>query len=260
MSTFAIHLDFAAALVADADRSRRVAAILMRPCFAGLERLYAHRGDRWVSQTDRSETRIVEVLLDRSNKAASFETKRNREMNASAEIQNGTQDREETPTRFYAELCFPVSPSEVEATVMAVGELAAVLDSSAGFIAVEPSYELAHKLAVGGSKPLMREQLSRQRAIARRGRDWHYKELATKVSGLEWGTFLGAGHLAQIDLDAVRISGAFERVVSVTPSLAFLQLTAEPRDDLSGEVELRLPRALEAVRPLLMNLSDVNLD
>jgi hypothetical protein len=226
----------------------------------GLERLSAHRGDRWIAQPEKSEARIAEILLDRGNKAAALETKRSRELVASAEIQNGTQDRAETPTRFYAELSFPVSLPDIEATIAAIGDLASALDTGSGFVAVEPDYELAHEVAVAGSKPRARANLSERRRIERRGRDWHYKELATKIAGPEWVTFLGAGHLAHVDLDQIRTTSAFERVAQVSPSLAYLQVTANPLDDLSGELEVRLPRAREALQPLLMDLSDVNLD
>lgn len=42
--------------------------------------------------------------------------------------------------------------------------------------------------------------------------------------------------------------------------MAFLQVTEDPLDDLSGELERRLPPAREALRPLLMDIGDVNLE
>src|SRR5678815_3084426 len=258
MTTLAVRFDFFAALVDEHERCRRVAAILMRPCFSLLERVSAHRGDRWLDHTEKSETKIVEILQDGSNRAVALETKRRRPLAANAEVQNGTQDRAETPTRFRAKLVFPV-PADVEGTVTALIDLASTLRAGAGFVAAEPTYDLAHHLALGGSKPKMRPGLSERHAIERRGRDWHYQELPTKLAGPEWGTFLGAQHLSALDLDAVRASGAFYRFVAASPVLAFLQLTADPADAVREDFEPKLEAARKALAPILMDLRDVHL-
>ena len=48
----------------------------------------------------------------------------------------------------------------------------------------------------------------------------------------------------------------FERIVEVTPSLYFLQLTADPVDDLSPEIEERYRRAREALASVLLDTTD----
>lgn len=124
---------------------------------------------------------------------------------------------------------------------------------------MEPSHGLAHRIAAGVSLPKERDGLSSLRRLGRRARDWKSEQLATKVPTLEWGTFLGGAHLAQVDLDRIQASGAFARVVS-TPAMAYLQVTEDPLDDLPGELETRLPKAREALQTLLMDLGDVNLE
>jgi hypothetical protein len=88
-------------------------------------------------------------------------------------------------------------------------------------------------------------------------RDYKNELIGTHLAGVEWGTFLGPGHLERIDVAALRSSGAFERVVQVTRSLVFLQLTANPEDDLSPDIEPKLSRARELLRSLLLDTGDL---
>jgi hypothetical protein len=258
VATLAIRLDFAAVLVDDRHRCEAVAEVLVRPCFAELERVSAHRGDRWIEHAEKSAAKIVEILQDRGNRAVAFDTKRNRQLVASGEIQNGTQDRAQSLTRFSAELVFP-TPADIKEAMDSVLELAGWLQAGAGFVAVEPSYDLAHHVALGGSQPKLRPGLSERHAIERRGRDWHYQELATKLAGPEWGTFLGAAHLARLAPEQISASGAFYRISQVSNHLAFLQLTPDPADALAADFESKLQRARDVLAPIAMDLSDVNL-
>jgi len=259
--TWAIRLDFAVALVDDEPRCRRVAEILVRACFHELNRLSIHRGDRWIEHGPVTVERIIKILLDRDNKSATLETGRGRELAANAEILNGTYASNEGDTRFNSELVFPLEQGHVEAVVSSICELAAVLGTGAGFLAIEPDYHKAHRLALGLFKPQERPALSERRRIERRGRDWHRSERQTLLAGPEWGTFLGAQHLAKLDLEQVRKSGAFARVVEIMPRrLAFLQVTEDPEDDLREDFEAKLIEARKVLAPIAMHLSDVNLD
>jgi len=259
--TWAVRFDFATKLVDDEAACKRVAEILVRPCFHELERLSIHRGDRWIEHGPKSADRIVSILRDARNKAATLDTRKGREIVANAEIRNGTREAPAEPTRYDSELMFPVDASAVEATVAAVCELAATLDVGAGFVAVEPAYDDAHRAAIGLSLPRARTGVSQRRRIERRGRDWHDIDRPTLLAGPEWGTFLGAQHLAKLDLETVRRSGAFARVVEITPArLAFLQVTEDPEDDLREDFEAKLIEARKVLAPIAMDLSDVTLD
>jgi hypothetical protein len=259
MSTLAVRFDFAAALVEDQPRRHRVAEILVRPCFRALERVSAHRGDRWIQHGDTSVEAIVAILGDPKNAAVSFDTERGKELVASGEIKNGTFESNQGATRFYGYLVFPV-PDELEPTIAATCDLADALDTGAGFIAAEPDYSYAQSLALGGFDPKPRAGLPPRQMIERRGRHRHMWQRHNELAGPEWGTFLGAEHLARLDLEKARASGAFERVVLVSPRLAFLQITKDPTDDLRDDFEVKLAAAREALAPILMDLSDVNLD
>jgi len=258
VATLAVHFDFAATLVADEQRCRRVGQILVRPCFRELERRSAHRGDRWIQHTHTSSDAIVAILRDPKNSAVSFDTKRGKEIVASGEIKNGIRESHQGATRFYGYLAFPV-PDDLEGTITAICDLADALDTGAGFVAAEPAYPQAQNVALGGSKPELRPGLSTRQAIERRGRDWHQWQRHNELAGPEWGTFLGAEHLARLDIEKVQSSSAFERVVLISPRLAYLQITRDPADDLRDDFEAKLQTAREVLAPILMDLSDVNL-
>ena len=73
--------------------------------------------------------------------------------------------------------------------------------ATAGFVAVEPTYGLAHRIAIGQSIPKDRVGLSAQRIAERRVRDFKSEQLDTRLAGLEWGTFVGAAVRQKLDLD-----------------------------------------------------------
>ncbi|HEY0252366.1 MAG TPA: hypothetical protein VGC41_12615, partial [Kofleriaceae bacterium] len=94
-----------------------------------------------------------------------------------------------------------------------------------------------------------------------RGRDWHADQIATELSGVEWGTFLGPGHVARVDLEVLRASGTFDRVVELVPGrLGYLQVTADPTDDLEAAIEAKLIAARHAVSTILLATDDVTLE
>jgi hypothetical protein len=151
-------------------------------------------------------------------------------------------------------------PEDLDTTIAAVYELADVLNTGAGFVAAEPDHLSAQRVALGGFDLKPRPGLSTRQAIERRGSDRHFRRRHNEIAGPEWGTFLGAEHLMRLDLELVRASGAFERVVLVSPRLAYLQVTADPADDLRDDFEIKLQAARKALAPILMDLNDVNLD
>jgi hypothetical protein len=259
MVTLAIRYDFSTVLVNDARRRRRVAKILTSPCFRELERVSAHRGDRWTEHTPTTVAAIAEILGDARNRGVSLDTGRGRELVASGEISNGTSETNQGATRFDGDLVFPLVPADLDETIAAVCELADALDAGAGFVTAELDHASAQLATLGGPPPRPRPGMSARRALERRSRDWRPWQRHCEIAGPEWGTFLGAEHLARLDLAQVRRSGAFARVLEISrSSLAFLQLTADPADDLRDDFEPRLQRAREVLAPILMDLREVS--
>src|SRR5262249_35034935 len=125
--------------------------------------------------------------------------------------------------------------------------LARIVRAAAGFIALEPKLGFAQEVALGGFRPRERAGVSEQRFRERRGRSWHDDRLATELAGVEWGTFLGPGHLARLDVGQVRAPGAFARVIEITPQLAYLQVSENPTDDLTEGFEAKLQAARHAL-------------
>jgi len=262
MNSYAVRLDYGLSVVDAPATAQEVAAILTRPCFAELSRLSARNKDRWSKSAKPTAEQIAAYLLDRANDAISLDTKRGGELVAGAEVENGI-GRPGAPvpqTRSAAYLVIPVVPADRGPFVTGVCDLATALHAAAGFIAVEPSYALAHRAALGGSRPKERVGLSEQRFRERRGRGRFDDRLAAELAGIEWGTFLGPGHLAKIDLGSLRRSGAFARVVEVAPGLAYLQVTEDPVDDSTEGFELRLIAARRVLAPLLMDVSAISLE
>ncbi|MEO7732414.1 MAG: hypothetical protein ABIY55_15705 [Kofleriaceae bacterium] len=257
-----MRLDYGDALVGMPRASRAVAEVLVRPCFVELSCLSARRKDRWSKHAKPSVELISAYLADASNDAISLDTKRGGELVAGAELDNGV-GRPDAPvlaTRLAAYVVVPFVAAQLAEVVAGVCDLAAVLHAAAGFIALEPSYGLAHRVAVGGSRPKERVGLSPQRFRERRGRGHYDDRLATELAGVEWGTFLGAGHLARVDLGELRASGAFARVIEVTPRLAYLQVSEDPTEDLTEGFEAKLAAARHALAPVLMDVSGISLE
>ena len=264
MSWLAIHLDFELRLVESPDAARAVGEILVRPCFAALSRMSGRRKDRWSRHGKPSAEAIAGYLGDASLDSVALETKRGQEIVASAEVENGIRERGPSvpaETRHPARIAIPYVAAELEAVVGGVCDLARTIRATAGYVALEPKYGWAHEVSLGGSRPRERVGLSEQRFRERRGRGWYEERLVTALASVEWGTFLGSGHLARLDPGEVRASGAFARVVELAAGqLAYLQVSEDPADDLTEGFEAKLQAARRALAPVLMDVSGISLE
>ncbi len=259
-ATFAVRLDFGRVILGDREGAHRVAEILSKGPFSALERVSGRHNDHWATYGKTTAQIIEQHLSDPTFDAVSLQTKSGSELIASAEIETSLRARTSSPTALVAYITLPVDGTETHAAILSICELAEALQTGAGFISVEPDYARAHRLAIGNSRPKERSGLSELRQRGRRARDWKSEQVGSKLATVEWGTFLGTGHLVQVDLGKLQESAAFEKVIEISPTLAYVQVTANPLADLSGELEEQLPKAREALRPLLMDISDVKLD
>ena len=181
------------------------------------------------------------------------------ELTASAEIESGPDLNVKAPpaVRFIAYLVLPYEAARLEEVLTAAFDLATTMRATAGFVAVEPTYGLAHRIAIGQSIPKDRVGLSAQRIAERRVRDFKSEQLDTRLAGLEWGTFVGAAVRQKLDLDELRRSGAFSRIAELSPQIVFLQLTASPEDDLAPDAEDRFMNARILLSSVLIDTSDL---
>ena len=229
-----------------------VASILMRPCFATAEVLSAWREDRMVFQIRPTAEKLAAYLCHPANDGISLSTP----CKATIEISNGNDRKTEKlrPTSLYAYVVVPFVPAGHEALLRGICDLARALRAASGFVAVDTRHSSAFQIALVGP-PVARAGLGEQRQHERGLRWSGAARLGSEVAGVEWGTFLGSGHLRKVDLEAVRASGAFAKVLRLAQDLAYLQVTGNPMDDLNGQLEERLPAARRALAPLMMATS-----
>lgn len=257
MTAFAIRLDFGLSLRDGPAAARKVGEILARPCFASLDRVSGRWKARRHKHAKLSADTITAYLLEPKYDAVSLDN-RGKELLASGEVENGYRNRTTEPaaTRFFAFLAIPFDDAHVAATLQGVRDLAAAIEAGAGFVALGPNHGLASDVAHEGL-PKAHPGLSDRRTRERKARPWKWDLLDTHLAGVEWGTFLGPGHLSRVEASTLRASGAFQHVVEVSPRLVFLQLTSNPADDLTEGIEQHLQRAREVLAPLLIDLSDL---
>jgi len=257
--TLAIHLKFGLHLVDEPLVASSVAEILSRPCFRVLERLYARVNGQRTYHSEPSVLAIARHLTNSFVDGARLDAKEGREFVALCEIENGTRIREMMPPsiRYAAMLAIPFVEGEVDEVVSAACDLAVCLQAGNGYIALEPRFGWAYEIALGRSRPRERPGVSVQRFQERRGRSSYDDRLGTELGGLEWGTFLGGGHLARIDMEPVRASGVFARIVQLGPELVYLQVTEHAADDLTNDLEERLVEARKVLAPVLMRVAHI---
>lgn len=261
-SSLAIRIEHGLRLLESLAVARAVAEILVRPCFSELARMSGRHKDRWSRHTKPSLDAIVSYLADAGLDAVAFDTPRGREIVATAEVENGVRVREMAvpETRYSIVIAMPLVVAELDLVVDSACDLAAAVHAAAGYIALEPRHGLAHQVAIPGSRPKERVGLSEQRLRERRGRGRYEDRIVNELAGVEWGTFLGPGHLPKVKLDEVRRSDAFARVVEIAPTLAYFQVTENPMDDLTESFEDKLIVARRALAPLLMDVSAISLE
>jgi hypothetical protein len=250
-----VRLDYARSIEMDA-RGARIVEILGVPSL-GLSRIAASTQKEKTKYEPATPQRLTELIACGDYFDLSLES-------ASKELENRVSLA--LQPRIYDQAASPLTCSmaillhQDQPLIKLLAQLADALGASAGFVAIEPTPSLAYKLAVGSSIPSRRDGLSDDRRRARRAHDKWHEQISAKIATVEWGTFLGLEHLGQVDLDKLRASGAFARVEAVSPSLAFVQLTPNPLDDLSSELEQRVLKAREALGTLLIDSSGVHLE
>jgi len=241
--TIAIRLDHPRVRL---DAIHRIADILSRPCFACLERIGTRRRERIRQLAPASPERIAKYATHRGNDAVVFDG--GAPLVASAELELGRG-----AARTFIAIPLGDRSDAFDDLIRATIDLAVALQATAGFVATEPDHAAARGVAVG----LDCERGSERRRRERRARRRKAELLGSKLATIEWGTFLGPGHLVQVKLARLQALGVFERVVDLGPELAFLQLTNDPTDDLGDGFEDLLARAREVMAPMLVDISDV---
>ena len=222
----------------------RVADILMRPCFANLMRIAARRRDRTRPYAPVSRDRLARYAAHRGNDAVVLCGDPEDEASAELELHRAVSR---------TVIAIPLYPAEIPELIAAGVDLATALGATSGFVCAEPDHAAARRVAIGLPEPRGSERRQRER----RARRSKAELLGSKLASIEWGIFLGPGHLVQVKLPRLQAMGVFQRIVDLRPALAFLQLTDDPSDDLDADFEVTLERAREVMAPMLVDISDV---
>lgn len=259
--TLAIHIRFGMHLVDESVVARSVAEIISRPCFGVLDRLTARLHGKCMEHAEPTVLGVARHLTNSFVDAALLDAKDGRELVAVCEIENGTRVRDMMPPsiRYAVMIAVPFIGAEASEVVAAACELAVCLRAGAGYIALEPCFGWAYEIALGRPRSRDRPGLSFQRSLERHTRSLYEERLATELGGVEWGTFLGAGHLAWVSAETVRTSGVFARVERLSPDLVYLQVTQDAADDLTLALEERLVAARKVLAPVLMPVDGISL-
>ena len=154
----AIRLDYATTISRAPDVANRVAQVLARPAMALLARVSVREKDRWSKHAPATAETIEQYLTTEANDAVSLDNGRAGELTASAEIESGPNLNVKSPpaVRYNAYIVLPYDPAKLEEVLTAAFDLAIAMNATAGFVALETTYGLAHRVAVGQSIPKAR--------------------------------------------------------------------------------------------------------
>ncbi len=248
-------LDHSSVLLNEPDLANEVGRVLTRPWFARLGRVRGRRPNRITKSLPVSAEEIAGHLGHPANDACTLDSAPNGWARASAVVENGVG----LTRRPIAYVVLPIVRRQLEDVVQGICDLARLLGAEAGFVALDRSFERGEEVALGAMRRTRgREWLSMQRYRERQLREHGRDRITTEIAGVEWGTFLGAGHLGAVNLGDVRRSGAFARVKRLGPRLAYLQITNDPLDDLTEAFEKKLVAARHVLAPILMGQAVVS--
>lgn len=242
-------------------RAKVLAEILARPCFAPLSRASYRRKDRWSGYRKASADVMESYLADPENHDLGLDSGRTGDLTASATITTGVLQRTWTPGPpvLLSHVLMPHDAALAADRMIAACELFEALEGVAGAITVEPDHDLAQRFALGGN-PKARAGLSERHRKERKVHSLHDGDLPTRLSGPEWGLFLGPGHLATISREEIESSGAFATVRPVGDRALLVTVTSDPADALGDGFESMLDHARMVLAPVLIDASAVVLD
>lgn len=242
-------------------RAKAIAEILARPCFAPLSRASYRRKDRWSGHKNASADVMESYLADPENHDLGLDNGRSGQLIVSATITTGVLQRTWTPgpPLLLSHILVPHDAALTADRMSATCELFEALEGASGAITVEPDHDLAQRFALGGN-PKARAGLSEIHRKERKAHSLHDGDLPSRLSGPEWGLFLGPGHLATLSREKIEGSGAFATVRPVGTHALFITMTNDPADALGDGFEAMLDHARRVLAPLLMDVSTVILD
>ena len=251
-----LHLDHRIAPGDDERLASTLAELLARPCFAPLTRVAAQLRDRDPSYQPKHLASITAALQAPAAVAIVLDCGRRDDPCATARICTRRHPRTPhaaaKPPFLASVFVVPAHRADAPAILDAFVELAAMLQAVAGYIAVEPDHDRAHRAALAQSPSREDVRDHYRRAQERRAHAWYDRAIDAQLAGPEWGIVLGPRHLGRLAPDpacfpVIRDAGAAKLAL----------LSASPADALEPHFERRLDAARQALAPLLMDVSTV---
>jgi hypothetical protein len=259
-----LRLEHALVTGRDATVVSALAEIMMRPCFAPLQRMaFETRRGRRMRHTTPSAEVIRAYLSDPQCDFVDMDAGRRREPNASARLPTGLVREHDYwvawPAPLTLEVIVPHDPGLARARIDAFCDLAMAVQAIAGCVSMENGFRLARRVGFGSSfhpAKLVNRQPGMTMRRLRERRSFDMSKLDREVPAPEWGLFLSRGHLAVVPASALEASGVFHQVRRLGEDLVFLQLTADPADALRPDYDALLDPVRQVLAPILSPPSD----
>lgn len=247
------------------ENADSIAELLTRPALGALTRMWFQVKDKERQHAEVARATLAAYLATPEAHVVGMDSGRTGELRAKAMI-DVSLPYEPAPENVASLRTYVVLPYEVEAaqavteTVLALAE---VLQPVWGMLSVEPSFGIAENAALAKGPPKDERPgypwMTDARIRYRRA-PWYFdNEIDQVIGGPEWGTLLGPKHLEKLTLEALRSSGAFFEVRSLSYGGAFLRLSEDPLDTQAERILGLVEKAREALAPVTVDVSAVKL-
>jgi hypothetical protein len=249
----------------DIGAAEELARLLTAPCFHALTRVATRKGERLGKHQPTSRETLLSALSNKDAEACVLDSGRSGDLAALGSVELALAYTPDADVAAPLQL-FVIVPYEKESAPAAVDafcELATVVSAVYGVVSVEPSLEIAHNFVLAGrfndeqlaAYPLLTEARRRYR----RASWFHNTKINMGIGGPEWGTFMGPKHVAQVGLQDVEATGAFNRVRELPYGGWFAQLTGDPADAQASDINGRVDAGRAALAKIILDTADVRI-
>ncbi|MEM9489053.1 MAG: hypothetical protein AAGC55_07910 [Myxococcota bacterium] len=237
------------------EQLRRLATLLCAPVLSGLTRTAMIDRDKRVGGKAKSVAAVEAQLTAERSQGVDLD-------DAAAFFVFDDDDSESAyPAPHWGYITAPYDPSRRDEYLAVFEQLFCEFSGVLGYISVEPSVDEAQAVCLGEDtrETRSRSDMSEQRRRERKAQPLSKRDYPTRLPAVHWGTFLSAGHLDVVGLDALRAAPEFARVVHLRDELVLAQLSEEPMDALESGYEDALAAARTVLAPLLVDVTDIEL-
>jgi hypothetical protein len=252
----------------DETASNVIGEILARPCFASIHRVALEFSDDDHAPYDERSAAVMAGFL-RDERCATLigRASWDSEVSAIFDIETGRyrEGLQGYPAPLISRAFLPHDPALAQARVQAFRDLGAVLQAVFGCISLEPTVREASHLTNGLPPHMPLQQvlalpwMSERRVRERHGFTEFPEQLGHSIPGPEWAIFLSPEHVARLAPAALQPGTVFARVERLPYGGVYAQLTDDPSDAMQPGFDALLDGARDALAPILMDTSGIEL-